>query len=230
MKDEASDIRDARAGRGSRDAAALMSSAAMWQFEREMQALGFERVAGVDEAGRGPLAGPIVAAAVVLAHPVEGLNDSKLLTESQREALFAELTAGAHSIGCAVIDAAEIDRRGIQSANYGAMMAAVRQLNPAPDYLLVDGFAIRGCPLPQLRIVKGDRRSQSVAAASIVAKVTRDRMMYELDRTYPGYGFARHKGYATEEHLAILQALGPCAIHRRTFAPLAEAKVTRELF
>lgn len=230
MKHETSGIRVTRAGLRSRDAIGFASSAAMWQFEREMRALGFERVAGVDEAGRGPLAGPIVAAAVVLAHPVDGLNDSKLLTESQREALFAKLAAGGHSIGYAVIDAAEIDRRGIQSANYGAMMAAVQKLNPAPDYLLVDGFTIRGCPLPQLRIVKGDRRSQSVAAASIIAKVTRDRIMCELDRTYPGYGFARHKGYATEEHLATLQALGPCAIHRKTFAPLSDAKVTKELF
>jgi ribonuclease HII len=144
--------------------------------------------------------------------------------------LFAELMTGAHAVGCAVVDAAEIDRHGIQCANYGAMLAAVEKLSPAPDFLLVDGFAIRGCALPQLRIVKGDRRSQSIAAASIVAKVTRDRIMCELDRAYPGYGFARHKGYATGEHLAALRARGPCAIHRRTFAPLSEAKATAELF
>ncbi|HRK33628.1 MAG TPA: ribonuclease HII [Candidatus Hydrogenedentes bacterium] len=202
----------------------------MWQFETEMRALGFSRIAGVDEAGRGPLAGPIVAGAVVLAHPVEGLNDSKLLTERQREKLFDQLTTGAHAIGCAVISAERIDAIGIQQANYGAMLEAVEQLFPAPDYLLVDGFKIPGCPLPHLRIVKGDRRSQSIAAASIIAKVTRDRLMVKLETEYPGYGFAKHKGYGTAEHLDCIARLGPCAVHRRSFAPISGKVDTARLF
>ena len=200
------------------------------RFEREAAANGFRRVAGVDEAGRGPLAGPIVAAAVVLAEPVAGLNDSKLLTASQRQALYEILTEGRHSIGVGVIDEGTIDRHGIQPANYAAMAQAVGALTPPPDFLLVDGFLIRGCPLPQKPIVKGDRRSPSIAAASIIAKVTRDRIMDELDEQYPMYGFARHKGYATREHLDALSRLGPCPAHRRSFAPLAESATTGTLF
>jgi len=202
----------------------------LWQFEREMAALGFERIAGVDEAGRGPLAGPIVAAAVVLAHPVAGLNDSKLLSESQRESLFAQLMDGPHAIGCAIIASDQIDAHGIQQANYGVMTQAVHQLAPPPDYLLVDGFTIPGCAVPHLRIVKGDRRSQSIAAASIVAKVTRDRLMIGYDAEFPGYGFAKHKGYGTAEHLDAIRRLGPCPIHRRSFAPLAVQVDTAPLF
>ena len=119
---------------------------------------------------------------------------------------------------------------GIQSANYAAMARAAAAVNPPPDFLLVDGFAIRGCPLPQKRLVKGDRRSLSVAAASIVAKVTRDRIMRRLDTQYPGYGFARHKGYGTRDHLEAIRRLGPCPIHRRSFGPLANAPATGRLF
>lgn len=203
---------------------------ALWQFEREMTALGFTRIAGVDEAGRGPLAGPIVAAAVVLAHPIDGLNDSKLLTEAQRESLYAQITGGAHAVGSAILSARQIDDRGIQQANYGAMMESVLQLSPLPDYLLVDGFKIPGCAVPHLRIVKGDRRSQSIAAASIVAKVTRDRLMIAFDPEYPGYGFAKHKGYGTAEHLDAIRRLGPCPIHRRSFAPFSTQLDTVPLF
>ncbi|MBM3289282.1 MAG: ribonuclease HII [Candidatus Hydrogenedentes bacterium] len=208
----------------------IESADQLWQFEREMAALGFARVAGVDEAGRGPLAGPIVAAAVVLAHPVAGLNDSKLLTAAQRESLFAQLMEGAHAIGCATVSSEQIDARGIQQANYGAMTEAVHQLAPLPDYLLVDGFTIPGCPVPHLRIVKGDRRSQSIAAASIVAKVTRDRLMLAYDTEFPGYGFAKHKGYGTADHLDAIRRLGPCPIHRRSFAPFAAQVDTAPLF
>jgi len=196
---------------------------AMMAFESEAMANGFRRVAGVDEAGRGPLAGPIVAAAVVLAEPLPGLNDSKCLTTAQREGLFAALSDGAHAIGIAMIEPDVIDRRGIQSANYGVMALAAARLDPPADFLLVDGFLIHGCPLPQKRLIKGDRRSASIAAASIVAKVTRDRIMDRLDRRYPEYGFASNKGYATRAHIDALRRRGPCPVHRRSFAPIASA-------
>lgn len=203
---------------------------AMMQFEREATANGFKRIAGVDEAGRGPLAGPIVAAAVMLAGPAPGVNDSKLLTASQRQRLYEALLAGRHQIGVGFVDVDRIDRQGIQSANYAAMAEAVGQLEPAPDFLLVDGFEIRGCALPQKRLVKGDSRSLSIAAASIVAKVTRDRIMDELDQRYPGYGFRKHKGYATRQHLEALKRLGPCAAHRQSFAPIRQTVRTGLLF
>ncbi|GMV99229.1 MAG: ribonuclease HII [Candidatus Hydrogenedentota bacterium] len=199
----------------------MANSVPMWQFEQAAMDMGFHRVAGVDEAGRGPLAGPIVAAAVVLCAPVAGLNDSKQLTEVERDRLFSVLHEGGHAIGIAVISAEEIDRMGIQSANYAAMLQALAALEPAPDHLLVDGYRLPACPVPHQRIVKGDCLSQSIAAASIVAKVTRDRIMLEMDVCYPEYGFARHKGYGTRRHLDALAHWGPCPIHRRSFAPLA---------
>jgi len=192
------------------------------EFEREVACAGFRRIAGVDEAGRGPLAGPIVAAAVILSEPVSGLNDSKQLTQAQREALYETLQLGSHGIGVSVVDVGTIDAQGIQSANYAVMAQAVAQLDPPPDFLLVDGFAIRGCAIPQKGIVRGDQRSLSIAAASIIAKVTRDRIMHELDVRHPEYGFARHKGYGTRAHLEALRRYGPCAVHRKTFAPLAQ--------
>jgi ribonuclease HII len=194
----------------------------MLAFEQQAFASGFRRVAGVDEAGRGPLAGPLMAGAVVLSHAVPGLDDSKRLTEARREALFAELLAGAHAVGVGVVEAGELDRMGVQRANYTAMARAVAALSPPPDFLLVDGFNLPGVSQPCLRIIKGDQRSLSISAASIIAKVTRDRRMAELDREYPGYGFGQHKGYGTAAHLAALARLGPCPEHRRSFAPLAE--------
>jgi ribonuclease HII len=194
----------------------------MLAFEQQAFASGFRRVAGVDEAGRGPLAGPLMAGAVVLSHAVPGLDDSKRLTEARREALFAELLAGAHAVGVGVVEAGELDRMGVQRANYTAMARAVAALAPPPDFLLVDGFNLPGVSQPCLRIIKGDQRSLSISAASIIAKVTRDRRMAELDREYPGYGFGQHKGYGTAAHLAALARLGPCPEHRRSFAPLAE--------
>ncbi|HOF38902.1 MAG TPA: ribonuclease HII [Candidatus Hydrogenedentes bacterium] len=199
-------------------------------LERQAAEQGFERVAGVDEAGRGPLAGPLVAAAVVLGHPLPELNDSKQLTPATRARLFAMLQNGPHAIGIAIIPPEEIDRLGIQPANYAAMRRAVNQITPPPDYLLVDGFDVPGCPLPQCRVIKGDCRSQSIAAASILAKVTRDRIMEELDGLYPQYGFARHKGYGTREHLEAIARFGPCPHHRRSFAPLARSLETEPLF
>lgn len=202
----------------------------MMQFEREALENGFTRVAGVDEAGRGPLAGPVVAAAVVLATPLDGLNDSKQLTPELRDTLHARLMDGTHDVGIGAVGPEEIDRWGIQWANCDAMRRAVAALSKPPDFLLIDGFRLPGTTIPHRRIVKGDCRSISIAAASIIAKVTRDRIMAEVDARYPGYGFARHKGYATEEHLEALARLGPCAIHRRSFAPLAQRPETGSLF
>jgi ribonuclease HII len=198
------------------------------EFEREALENGFSRVAGVDEAGRGPLAGPIVGAAVILSAPLAGLNDSKQLTLELRERLFEEICSGAHAVGVAIVSSEDIDRRGIQSANYEVMVRSAMQVSP--DFLLVDGFRIPACPFPQRRLIKGDCRSLSIAAASIVAKVTRDRMMAELDARYPEYGFARHKGYGTAEHLEAIRRHGPCAVHRLSFAPLAQGCESGELF
>jgi ribonuclease HII len=202
----------------------------MLTFEREVQVQGFACVAGVDEAGRGPLAGPIVAGAVVLAGVVPGLNDSKQLGADHRAALFDILRSGAHDIGVGVVSAETIDQIGIQSANYRAMAEAVAGLKSPPDFLLVDGFNLPGVTQPQMRLIKGDARSLSIAAASIIAKVTRDRMLDALDRQYPEYGFAAHKGYATREHLEALARYGPCVEHRRSFAPIARTPETGRLF
>ena len=202
----------------------------MLTFEIQVAQSGSRAIAGVDEAGRGPLAGPIVAAAVMLGEPVPGVDDSKRLTEKQRESLFETLMSGPHAIAFEAIDPATIDANGIQSANYAAMAGALAKLDPAPDFALVDGFTIRGCMLPQLRIVKGDQRSQSIAAASIIAKVTRDRIMHELNVKYPEYGFASHKGYATQRHMDAIQTYGPCPIHRKSFAPISSALESLYLF
>lgn len=204
--------------------------ATMTTFERDVFGHPFTRIAGVDEAGRGPLAGPIVAAAVVLGEAVDGVNDSKLLSAKQRDSLFNTLMEGPHSVGVSIIESTTIDRDGIQSANYAAMAQAAEALEPAPEFLLVDGFTIRGCAFPQKRIVKGDRKSMSIAAASIIAKVTRDKMMEELDATYPQYGFARHKGYGTKVHLDALRQFGPCPAHRMSFAPLSQSAKAELLF
>lgn len=202
----------------------------MMKFEHEAAENGFMRIAGVDEAGRGPLAGPVVAGAVILDETIAGLNDSKKLSATQREALYDMLYVGEHKIGVGIIEPETIDRHGIQSANYRAMLDAVEQLDPPPDFLLVDGYEIRGCCLPQKRIIKGDARSFSIAAASIIAKVTRDRLMVDLDVMYPLYGFARHKGYATREHLDAIERHGPCPIHRKSFAPITKALETDILY
>lgn len=207
-------------------------------FERGLWSRGVLRVAGVDEAGRGPLAGPVVAAAVILPQAwqdggfderLRDLNDSKQLTEAQREAFFAILTAHPDiRHGIATVDAAVIDRINILQATHRAMNEALARLQPPPEHVLVDGNPVKSLRFPQTALVKGDARSYSIAAASVLAKVTRDRMMLEFDRQYPGYGFAGHKGYGTPQHLAAIAKLGPCAIHRRSFAPLKPA--TRELF
>ncbi len=200
--------------------------------ERAHAGRGLVRLAGVDEVGRGPLAGPVVAAAVILPSEwytaglpaaLTGLNDSKQIRESQREAFF-EFILGETLIqsAVAVVDAAVIDRINILQATHQAMNAALRQLLPPPQHVLVDGLRVKSLILPQTPLVKGDGRSYSIAAASVLAKVTRDRLMQEADRRWPQYGFARHKGYPTPDHLAALARHGPCEIHRRSFAPLRE--------
>lgn len=202
----------------------------MLAIEADLARNGWRQIAGIDEAGRGPLAGPIVAAAVVLAHPVPGVDDSKKLNESQRADLFGRITGGPHCVAVHAVSAEDIDRIGIQRANYLAMKCAAESLAAVPDFLLVDGFQIRGCAIPQSALIKGDQRSQSIAAASILAKVTRDRIMCAAARSYPEYGFELHKGYGTAAHLAALGRHGPCAIHRRSFAPIATQNEPGVLF
>lgn len=200
-------------------------------FERKAMHAGYRRIAGVDEAGRGPLAGPIVAAAVVLeGEAPPGLNDSKQLTEAQRAALFDALHDGDHAIGVAVVESHDIDAWGIQQANMTAMRRALDALSTPADYALVDGFALPASPCPHERIIKGDARSLSIAAASVVAKVTRDRIMLALDAQYPGYGFAQHKGYGTRTHIEAIERLGPAPVHRASFAPLSHMATQPSLF
>lgn len=178
------------------------------------------RVAGLDEAGRGPLAGPVVAAAVILdpARRVRGLRDSKVVPPEQRTELFEEIQARALGIGVGIIDHVTIDRVNILEATRLAMSLALATLVPAPDLVITDFVVLPGLPCPQRNLVDGDARCATVAAASIVAKVTRDRLMLEADRQFPEYGFARHKGYATVDHLAALDRHGACPIHRRSFS------------
>jgi ribonuclease HII len=203
-----------------------------FEFESALWRQNVARVAGVDEAGRGPLAGPVVAAAAILpSHwaetglPAElaGLNDSKQLTEMQREKFFEFLTAGAEiEFGIALVDAGVIDEINILQATHRAMNDALAQLNPLPPHALVDGRPVKTLRVPQTAIVKGDARSYSIAAASVLAKVTRDRLMLEYAEQFPEYGFAEHKGYGTAKHLAAIEKFGACPIHRKTFAPLKQ--------
>ena len=193
---------------------------APYRYEARAWRTGAGRVAGIDEAGRGPLAGPVVAAAVIIApdRRIRGLADSKLLAPERREELFAVIRERALAVGVGLVDHETIDRINILQATKRAMAEALTALAVVPDLVITDFVALPGLPCPQQNLVEGDRRSASVAAASIVAKVTRDRLMRELDARYPAYGFARHKGYATPEHLAALDRHGPCPIHRRSFS------------
>jgi len=185
-------------------------------------------VAGVDEAGRGPLAGPVVAAAVVLDREQRwtGINDSKQLDAEKREVLYARVLSGARAFGWCVIGSRRIDRMNIRRASLEAMRCAVLRMSLAPDLLLIDGLdAVPGLACEQRPVVDADATLLSVAAASVVAKVVRDRIMQRLDRVWPAYGFARHKGYATEEHLEALERHGPCPIHRFSYTPVVELKL-----
>jgi ribonuclease HII len=205
-----------------------------FEFERTLWSAGTRRVAGVDEAGRGPLAGPVVAAAAILPitwaesglpRELQGLNDSKQLTARQRENFYLFLaTCREIEYAIARVEAPQIDATNILRATHRAMNEALAQLQPEPQHVLVDGLAVRSLCFPQTALVKGDARSYSIAAASVLAKVTRDRLMVEYDQQWPMYGFAGHKGYGTAEHLAALAAHGPCPIHRRSFAPMKPAQ------
>jgi len=202
-----------------------MGQAPTFVEEERLWSLGWRLVAGVDEVGRGPLAGPVVAAAVVLPSErqpswVSLLRDSKELTAERREELFNIIQEDGIPSGVGIVSHKVIDARGIVPASKQAMRDAIRQLPFTPDYLLIDYVRLSRTRIPQINITNGDRLSFSIAAASIVAKVTRDRMMVELDGEYPGYGFAQHKGYGTPEHLGVLQRLGPCPLHRMSFAPV----------
>jgi ribonuclease HII len=179
-------------------------------------------IAGVDEAGRGPLAGPVIAAAVILdpARPVEGLRDSKQLTAPGRDVLYAEIASRAIAWATGRADVEEIDRINILEASLNAMRRAVEKLVPAAEYVLVDGNRCPNLACPVEALVKGDSRIAAISAASIIAKVTRDREMIEMDACYPGYGLARHKGYTCRAHLDALQRLGVSPIHRRSYAPV----------
>ena len=199
-------------------------------LERRLYQQGFRLVAGVDEAGRGPLAGPVMAAAVILPADLSGsepwlglVDDSKRLTPAQRERAVESIQRHALAVGVAQEGPDSIDRIGIAPATIAAMLRAVANLPVQPDYLLLDFVHLQECPFPFESVVRGDSLSYAIAAASIVAKVTRDRLMHEADALYPGYSFARNKGYPTPHHLAQLGVLGPCPIHRRSFAPVRQA-------
>ena len=191
----------------------------LWEIEDSLYAKGCSAVCGIDEAGRGPLAGPVCAAACILPQDlqIEGLNDPKKLSAKKREALYDIITKQAIAWAVCLIDEARIDEINILQATFEAMRGAVGKLSVLPDYCRVDGNRDPGLGLPTLTVVKGDAKCATVAAASILAKVTRDRLMVEYDGQYPGYGFAVHKGYGTKAHYAAIDKLGLCPIHRRTF-------------
>jgi len=193
--------------------------------ETSLRAQGYELIAGIDEAGRGALAGPVVAAAVILPDPANLpwlalVRDSKELDSKKRESLFDLITKDAVAVGIGIIPPQVIDSINILKATKLAMMQAVEKLPKQPHFLIIDRVTLSQCPIPQRGITRGDKLCLSIACASIVAKVTRDRIMQEFDQIYPGYGFAQHKGYGTREHLSCLQKLGPSPIHRLYFAPV----------
>ena len=196
--------------------------------EKALQAKGYTYIAGIDEVGRGPLAGPVVAAAVIMPPKIKrspwlnDVRDSKLLSSSQRERLYDRIKEIATSSGIGMVSSQTIDIQGIARATRLAMKQAVEQLTPKPDFLLIDYVKLPEVALPQKGVIEGDSICFSIACASIIAKVTRDHMMVEFDTIYPGYGLANHKGYGTKQHLECLQRLGPCPIHRRSFQPVKD--------
>ena len=194
-------------------------------YERKLVETGFEAIAGVDEVGAGPLAGPVVAAAVItdITMPIENVKDSKRLSEKQRSRIETEIRDSAHAFAFGWVEPEEIDQVNIYQASLLAMQRAVGNLDMKPDHLLVDARTIPEVPYPQKAIIGGDNLSYAIAAASILAKQERDRFMVEMDERYPDYGFGGHKGYGTAKHLKALKRLGPCPLHRKSFAPVAAA-------
>jgi ribonuclease HII len=194
------------------------------RYERRLRAEGFARIAGVDEVGRGALAGPLVAAAVILPEDFdrEGIRDSKLLTAKQREACYVRIVAAAIAYAVVKVQPPMIDARGLHRSNIALLRRATRALEPKPDYVLIDGFPVPRMPCMSLSIKKGDAVTATVAAASIVAKVTRDRIMERLHRRFPEFGFEHNRGYGTPEHLDVLDRLGPCEVHRLSFAGVGQ--------
>lgn len=190
-----------------------------YTYEKALMKQGYKMICGVDEAGRGPLAGPVVAAACILPVDcvIEGLNDSKKLSEKKREALFDEIIEKAIAYSIASASNEEIDELNILNATMVAMARAIMGLQVPADYALVDGNCVRNFPVPAMTVIKGDAKSPSIAAASILAKVTRDRICMEMDALYPEYNFAKHKGYPTKLHRDLVMEFGPCPLHRRTF-------------
>lgn len=197
----------------------------IYALERALRRRGFRHVAGADEAGRGACAGPLVAAAAILpagrAGEIDGLTDSKLLTPAARERIYDQVVARALAYAVVVVPAHEVDARGLHVCNLAAMRRAMATLSTLPDYVLTDGFGVDGLGVPGLAVWKGDQVAACVAAASVLAKVTRDRIMVELDGRFPGYGFAEHKGYVTAEHNSALERRGPCVEHRFSYANVA---------
>jgi ribonuclease HII len=197
----------------------------MKAIEELLRNAGISPIAGVDEAGRGPCAGPLVVAAVILKDPfapeLAAVRDSKEVPESKREALFDLIMDIAESVSVITVPAAEVDERGVHVANLDGMRRAVKGLQIEPAYVLTDGYAIEGLAIPNVAVWKGDQVVTAISAASIIAKVTRDRMMVELDAIYPQYGFAQHKGYITATHTAALKEHGPCVEHRKSFSNIA---------
>jgi len=191
----------------------------IYRHDEDLRNNGFQRIAGIDEAGRGPLAGPVVAAAVVFRGNtrIKGLRDSKKVPEKERESLFIEIQDTALDIGIGIVNHKDIDRINILRASKLAMKLAIENLSELPDFLVIDAVSLPSVPIKQLFPIKGESVSASVAAASIIAKVTRDRLMLEYHNQYPQYNFNKHKGYSTKEHMELIQLYGPCPIHRKSF-------------
>jgi ribonuclease HII len=200
----------------------------LYAYERALARRGLTPIAGVDEAGRGACAGPLVVVAVILRKEVDGLGDSKLLTPAVRESLYDKIMRVSH-VGIVVIPPEEIDAKGLHKSNVSGMRRAVAQLRCDPEYILTDGFPVPGLPAPSLAVWKGDQVAACVAAASIVAKVTRDRLMVALDERFPQYGFADHKGYVTPGHRLALETHGPCSHHRYSFVTVAREMGENEM-
>lgn len=191
----------------------------LYQYDESLRKKGYLRIAGIDEAGRGPLAGPVVAAAVVFSKSIkiEGLRDSKKVPEKEREILYSEVLRFSEDVGVGIVGHEEIDRLNILRATRLAMQYAVEDLSKPPDILVIDALSLPSIPIRQVSIIKGESISASIAAASIVAKFVRDKIMMEYHRQYPQYNFEKHKGYCTKEHLDMIRLYGPCPIHRKSF-------------